>query len=116
MSAKRLLLLMVTSISLASDAFAVVHCPEVAPEAVARFANKEIDQTFGPNSGNAVTEANVIIGRIEDPTNFVAIVGFGNSGAFAFRVKAHYDDILCVIDSVTPTSFRISKRISDLKH
>jgi hypothetical protein len=96
-------------------AFATVHCLEAAPEAVADRANNELLKKFGP--GNRVSESQVIIGSYDSPYDFVAIVGAGDLGAFAYRVRTHFEnDTVCVVDSVTPTSILVSKKIKDSKN
>ena len=97
-----------------SEAFAITRCSEVAPTAVAAQANKDIIKAIGP--GNEVSEQDVIIASYDNSRNFVAVVGLGDLGSFAYRVKSHYEDeTICVVDSVKPTTITISKRISDVK-
>ena len=111
---KRIFIMALTITVCTSEAFAITRCSEVAPAAIAARANKDILRVIG--SGNRISEQEVIIAKYDDPSDFVAVVGLGALGAFAYRVKTHYEDeTICVVDSVKPTTITISKRISDVK-
>lgn len=97
------------------SAFATVHCAEVAPVAVAARASADLIKKFGP--GNSVPESDVIIGSYINPLDFIAIAGAGTEGAFAYRVRSHFEnETVCVVDSVTPTSLLLNNKIKDLKN
>ena len=93
---------------------AVTHCAQVIQEAVAKQANEDIIKSVG--EGNSVSSNDVVIADYSEPTNSIAIVGFGTLGGFAYRVKSHYEnETICVADKVTPAVITISKKIKDIK-
>ena len=111
---KTLFIMTLTLTVCSTQAFAFTHCAEVAPAAVVARANRDIIKAIG--SGNEISEQDVLIAKYDNSRDFVAVAGLGTMGAFAYRVKTHYEnETNCVVDSVTPTTISISKRISDVK-
>ncbi len=95
-------------ILVSSNAFAD-HCTELAPKAVAKIVSRQLEK-----KGLAGIEIQTMVGSY-NPNKTIVLATFASEGTFAYKVKTHYIGSNCVIDSVKPTLFIVSRHVSHLK-